>query len=231
MVARGDLGIETSLADLPNVQRRIMYACSKWGRRSIVATHLLESMIEKPTPTRAEVTDVANTIYEGADAIMLSGETSVGKHPARSDEQIVDIVKRAEKYRGLGYEKELVAAEDKQHVATHAVGLAESLRACGIIVITRKGIMADLVTSARPHTVPVFAFANTNQVRKRLVLNRSVHTFQIPFGRNSDQTLRRAVNKLKQVYQFMPDAKVVVVSDVLADSPSDAIQIRPLEQF
>ena len=81
MVARGDLGIETSLTDLPNIQRRIMHACAKWGRRSIVATHLLESMIENPTPTRAEVTDIANAIYEGADAIMLSGETSVGKYP------------------------------------------------------------------------------------------------------------------------------------------------------
>ena len=231
MVARGDLGIETNIADLPNIQRRIVHASAIGGKRSIVATHLLESMIENPIPTRAEVSDVANAVYEGVDAVMLSGETSVGKHPPRCVEQIVEIVRRAEKYKGLGYEKELVAAQDKQHVATHAVGLAESLNASGIIVITRKGIMADLVTSARPHTVPVFAFANTNQVRKRLVLNRSVHTFQIPFGRNSDQTLRRAVNKLKQVYQFMPDAKVVVVSDVLADSPSDAIQIRPLDQF
>ena len=81
MVARGDLGIETDLADLPNIQRRIMYATAKWGKRSIVATHLLESMIVNPTPTRAEVTDVANAIYEGADAVMLSGETSVGKYP------------------------------------------------------------------------------------------------------------------------------------------------------
>ena len=81
MVARGDLGIETSLTDLPNIQRKIMFSCAKWGKRSIVATHLLESMINNPTPTRAEVTDVANAVYEGADALMLSGETSIGKHP------------------------------------------------------------------------------------------------------------------------------------------------------
>ena len=81
MVARGDLGIETSLTDLPNIQRKIMYSCAVHGKRSIVATHLLESMINNPTPTRAEVTDIANAIYEGADALMLSGETSVGKYP------------------------------------------------------------------------------------------------------------------------------------------------------
>jgi len=78
MVARGDLGIETSLVDLPNIQRRIMYACAKWGRRSIVATHLLESMISNPTPTRAEVTDVANAIYEGADGVCSLAKQELG---------------------------------------------------------------------------------------------------------------------------------------------------------
>ena len=84
MVARGDLGIETDLADLPNIQRRIMYATAKWGKRSIVATHLLESMIVNPTPTRAEVTDVANAIYEGADAVMLSAESAAGSYPVEA---------------------------------------------------------------------------------------------------------------------------------------------------
>ena len=231
MVARGDLGIETNIADLPNIQRRIVHSSAVGGKRCIVATHLLESMIENPIPTRAEVTDVANAVYEGADAVMLSGETSVGKYPTRCVEQIVEIVKRAEKYAGLGYEKELAAQGDKQHVAVHAVALAESLHAVGIIVITRRGIMADLVTNARPHSVPIFAFANSTQVRKRLVLNRSVHTFQIPFSRNPDKTLSRATKMLKQIHQFQAQDKVVVVSDVLADSPSDAIQIRPLGGF
>ena len=104
MVARGDLGIETNIADLPNIQRRIVHASAIGGKRSIVATHLLESMIENPIPTRAEVSDVANAVYEGVDAVMLSGETSVGKHPCRCVEQIVEIVRRAEIYKGLGYE-------------------------------------------------------------------------------------------------------------------------------
>ena len=91
MVARGDLGIETDLADLPNIPRRIMYSTAKNGKRSIVATHLLESMIENPTPTRAEVTDVANAIYEGADAVMLSGETTVGNYPLKCVEMLKRI--------------------------------------------------------------------------------------------------------------------------------------------
>ena len=108
MVARGDLGIETDLSNLPNIQRKIMSNCARYGVRSIVATHLLESMIENPTPTRAEVTDVANAIYEGADAVMLSGETTIGKHPIESVDFIHRIAKQTEKYRTLGYEDKLV---------------------------------------------------------------------------------------------------------------------------
>jgi len=94
MVARGDLGIEINLAELPNVQRQIVRVCAEHGRRVIVATHLLESMIQNPVPTRAEVTDVANAVYEEVDAVMLSGETSVGQHPVRCVEQLDQIAHR-----------------------------------------------------------------------------------------------------------------------------------------
>ena len=120
MVARGDLGIETSLTDLPNIQRKIMFACAKWGKRSIVATHLLESMIEHPTPTRAEVTDVANAIYEGADALMLSGETSVGKYPIDCVQFIKSISEKTEKSKTLGYEKNLITNSDWESIAVAA---------------------------------------------------------------------------------------------------------------
>lgn len=226
MVARGDLGIETNIADLPNVQRRIVHASAVGGKRCIVATHLLESMIDNPIPTRAEVTDVANAVYEGVDAVMLSGETSVGEYPIRCVDQLVEITKRAEKYAGLGYEKELIPKSDKEHVAIHAVALAESLKARGIIVITRRGIMADYVTSARPHSVPIFAFTNNSATRRRLALNRSVFSFRIPFSSDPEKTLKSALNMLKRKRQFDATDKVVVISDVLADTPSDAIQIR-----
>jgi pyruvate kinase len=139
MVARGDLGIETDLADLPNIQRRIMYATAKWGRRSIVATHLLESMIHNPTPTRAEVTDVANAIYEGADAVMLSGETSIGKYPIQCIKMLKKIASKTEHFRTLGYEKFLQNNSDWQNIAKGARDLAERINADGIIVITRSG--------------------------------------------------------------------------------------------
>ena len=228
MVARGDLGIETELADLPNVQRRIVHACARQGKRCIVATHLLESMIDNPIPTRAEVTDVANAIYEGVDSVMLSGETSVGSYPQRCVEQLAQIAKRTEPYPGLGYEKSWEISNDKEHVAVHAVALAEAVSATGIVVITRRGITADFVTAARPHNVPIFAFTNDSQTRRRLAMNRSVFAHRIAFSSDPEKTLQRAFDLLRKKENVPVDAKLVVISDVLANQPTEAIQIRRL---
>jgi pyruvate kinase len=229
MVARGDLGIETDIADLPNVQRRIVNSATKLGKRSIVATHLLESMIDNPIPTRAEVTDVANAIYEGVDAIMLSGETSIGKYPVRCVQQLHDIALRSELWPGLGFEKELIADTDKLHIAINAVALAEDIHAAGIVVITRRGLTADLVTSARPQKVPVFAFTNHSQTRRRLAFNRAVYSYRIEFSKEPEKTLQRALQILREREEYAPTDKVVVISDVLAERGSDAIQLRYLD--
>ena len=103
MVARGDLGVEVPLEVLPRIQRRIIRTCAQMGTRVIVATHMLESMIENPIPTRAEVTDVANAVYEEADAIMLSGETTVGKYPVKCVEILDRIARSTESSRGLRF--------------------------------------------------------------------------------------------------------------------------------
>jgi pyruvate kinase len=228
MVARGDLGIETDIADLPNVQRRIVHACAKGGVRCIVATHLLESMIDNPIPTRAEVTDVANAVYEGVDAVMLSGETGVGQYPVRCVEQLDNITAKAERFQGLGYEKSLEVNGDKQHVAIHAVALAESLNAAGIVVITRRGLTADYVTNARPMSVPIYAFTNNSQSRRRLALNRSVYANRIAFSSDPEKTLQRAFDVLQKKEGLSATDKVIVISDVLADQPTEAIQIRSI---
>ena len=228
MVARGDLGIETDIAELPNIQRRIVRTCATKGRRCIVATHLLESMIVNPIPTRAEVTDVANAIYEGVDAIMLSGETSIGRYPERCVAQLDAIARTSERLPSLGFEKLLEANSDKQHIAASAAALAEAINAAGIVVITRRGVMADLVTNCRPATVPIFAFTNNSQTRRRLVMNRSVISFRTPFSTDPEKTLSLAFRALIERGGLPGDAKVVVISDVLAQHRTDAIQIRTL---
>ena len=228
MVARGDLGVEINVAELPNVQRLIVQRCAEQGRRVVVATHLLESMIENPIPTRAEVTDVANAIYEEVDAVMLSGETTVGKHPVRCVEQLVEISKSTESFAGLGFTNSLKTENDKQSLAITAVQLAESLNAKGIVVITRRGFMADYVTNCHPQKTRIFAFTNDSQTRRRLILNRNLTPFRTAFSSDPEKTLQTAFDALKQRADFRAGDKVVVISDVLAGSGIEAIQIRQL---
>ena len=228
MVARGDLGVEINVAELPNVQRHIVQRCAEQGRRVIVATHLLESMIENPIPTRAEVTDVANAIYEEVDAVMLSGETTVGKHPVRCVEQLVEIAESTEAFKGLGFTDNLQTDNDKQNLAITAVQLAESLKAKGIVVITRRGFMADYVTNCHPQNTRIFAFTNDSQTRRRLILNRHLTPVRTAFSSDPEKTLQTSFDALKQREGFVPGDKVVVISDVLAGSGIEAIQIRQI---
>lgn len=228
MVARGDLGVEINVAEMPNVQRRIVQRCAEQGKRVIVATHLLESMIENPIPTRAEVTDVANAVYEEVDAVMLSGETTIGKHPIRCVEQLVEIAEKTESFPGLEFSKNLHKNNDKQHVAATAADLAEAIDAAGIVVITRRGYMADFVTNCHPQKTRIYAFTNDSQTRRRLILNRNVSAFRTAFSSDPEKTLRTAFDVLLAKGGLQPGAKVVVISDILAGAGIEAIQIRAL---
>ena len=226
MVARGDLGVEIDIAALPNAQREMVRTCARLGKRCIVATHLLESMVENPIPTRAEVTDVANAIYEGVDAIMLSAETSVGQHPARCVEQLSRIAAASERFPGLGFADEFAGDTDKHHVARAAAGLAESTTAAGLVVITRRGVMADLVSSCQPRDMPIYVFTNNSQTRRRLMLNRGVFSHRTAFSTRPEKTIQTALSVLREREGLQPEARVVVISDVLAETRVDAIQIR-----
>ncbi len=228
MVARGDLGVEINIAEMPNVQRRIVRRCAEMGKRVIVATHLLESMIENPIPTRAEVTDVANAIYEEVDAVMLSGETTIGKYPIRCVEQLVDIALTTESFPGLSFTDNLDRSSDKQSLAATAVSLAESLNAKGIVVITRRGFMADYVTNCHPQKTRIYAFTNDSQTRRRLILNRNLSAFRTAFSNDPEKTLATAFKMLKSKAGLETGDKVVVISDILVGTGIEAIQIRYL---
>ncbi len=227
MVARGDLGVEINIEELPNAQRNIVRLCAEKGKRVIVATHLLESMINNPIPTRAEVTDVANAIYEEVDAIMLSGETTIGKYPVRCIEQLVKIARKSEAIEGLQFSKNLIMDSDKQCLTASAVRLAEELKVKGIMVFTRRGIMADFTSNCHPFSTQIFAFTNVGQTRRILALNRSVFPYKVAFSTDPEKTLKNAFNILKEKEGFHVGEKVVVISDVLAgEGKTDAVQIR-----
>jgi pyruvate kinase len=228
MVARGDLGVEIPMEILPRVQRRIIRQCAIHGKRVIVATHMLESMINNPMPTRAEVTDVANAVYEEADAIMLSGETTVGKYPVRCVGTLDRIARSIENSRGLLFSDELICDNDKQQVSAAAVRLAEAIGAKGIIVPTKTGRMANYVTNCHPQTPVICAFSFDKHTHRQLVLNRNVRSYRIDFNDNPDKMLAAAAAILLQRDDFTGEDKMVVISDTLGGTNVDAIQIRTL---
>ena len=230
MVARGDLGVEIPFEVLPRIQRRIIRTCAEMGKRVIVATHMLESMIENPIPTRAEVTDVANAVYEEADAIMLSGETTVGKYPVKCVEILDRIARSTESSRGLRFTDNLELPNDKQQIAKAAVDLATSISARAIIVPTRRGRMANRITNCHPESI-ICAFTNNSRTMRQLMINRNVLSYQIEIGDDSERTLAAAAAIMIKRDEFSPDDQVVVISDALAGSGFEALQIRKISDL
>ncbi len=225
MIARGDLGVEIPIEDLPNVQRIIGKACHRKGKRIIVATHMLESMIMNPIPTRAEVTDIANAVYEGVDAVMLSGETAVGKYPEKSVQMLDKVVRKSEHIDHLLKVTPLLDQTSQQGLALAGVDLAERISASGIVVMTRTGIVADLVTNARPFQVPIFTFTNNIKVMHDLSLNRSVFPYLMDFDRNPEDLVQIAINLLLQENTISIGNEVVVISEPI-QGQSDALSLE-----
>lgn len=226
MVARGDLGIEMDIARLPRLQRQLVDIALRMGRRCVMATHLLESMVENPIPTRAEAIDVANAVYEGVDAVLLSSETSIGGRPVAVVEQLRRILEESERAPGLNFSQSLPTNDTKQNLARSAVELAERCDASGIIVVTRSGLMADLVTNCAPKDVPIFAFSNLGHTLCRLMLNRGVYAHRTSFNPNPELTIQSALEVLREREGLVESDLLVVVSDVLSEGAVDSIQLR-----
>ena len=227
MVARGDLGIEVHIEELPIVQRTIVRECARIGRKVIVATHMLESMIENPVPTRAEVTDVANAVYEQADAVMVSGETSVGHYPVKCIEIIDRIARRMEREPGAGFAKAIELSSDKQHTVNSAVVLANSLEHACLVIFTARGILANYTAHQRPERADIFAFSPDEAVVRSLVMNRAVTPFQMEMADHPEDSIRRAVDYLKEKGLIEAGSPVVILSDILnRDFDTEAILLR-----
>ncbi len=227
MVARGDLGIEVHLEELPVVQREILRECARVGRKVIVATHMLESMVENPVPTRAEVTDVANAVFEQADAVMLSGETSVGQYPVKCVEVIDRIARRMEREPGAGFCAEIELRTEKQHTVRSAVGLANSLPDARIVVFTARGVLANYVAHQRPERAPIFAFCPDAKICRALQLNRAVTAFTMEFADRPEITIHHAIETLREHGLADTGDPIVILSDVLTGAfDTDAILLR-----
>ena len=228
LVARGDLGIETDITNLPYVQRKMVRVALQAGKKCIVATQLLESMITNPHPTRAEVSDVANAVYEGVDALMLSAETTVGEFPVKCVKYLSDIAKNAERSETLHFENNIKHMSDWHTLASTSVKLAKRINADAIVVLTRSGFTANLISSARPR-VPVYAFTNDKTTQNKLSMASSLENIYLNFKRDHEKTIGDAFNILKNDFKLRGKKKFIVISGVFSDEYADAIQIRFLK--
>ena len=230
MVARGDLGVEVEFEMLPAAQRDMVRRSAIAGRPVIVATHLLESMIDNPMPTRAEVTDVANAVYEQVDAVMLSGETATGKYPVRCVSVLDRIARRTEKERGLELHRDREPKSIREQLARSACLLADSLGSRAIVVMTMRGLMGPLVSSFRPRGAIIYAFTTTDIVRRRLWLSRSVVPFTLDLTEEPEQAVLHALELLKAHDRLESGEPVVIVANVTTSyGHSNAIQVRTIE--
>ncbi len=227
MVARGDLGIECPMEELPIIQRRIVKHCIKVGRPVIVATHMLESMIENPVPTRAEITDIANAVFEQADGIMLSGETTVGKYPVECVKVFDRVARRIEKSGGAGFANDALTETIRRKTVKSAVSLANSLPNSKIVVFTKLGLMANHFSQLRPAEAPIFAITPTEEIARRLTLNWSTLPLVMPFGINPEHTIADAEKLLLSRGLVTPGDQLIILTDVIAGNERfDSIQLR-----
>ena len=228
MVARGDLGIEVPYEELPIIQRRIVKTCLHIGRPVIVATHMLESMIQMPMPTRAEVTDVANAVYEQADAIMLSGETTVGKYPLKCVEVFDRISQRIERSGGADYWEHAELDDPREKIAKSAVVMANELRAQAIVSLIRSGSMTRYLSWLRPRHSVIYAVGQSQEVAEGLALHWGVIPLVLQFDpHNLDKNIELALKTLLGKRMLRKGNTVVIVSSISAgDQIVDAVQMR-----
>lgn len=230
MVARGDLGIEIDYHVLPLVQSRIVEMCQAQGKPVIIATHLLESMISVPMPTRAEVSDISTAVREQADAIMLSGETTTGLYPLECVEVMKNIVRSIEPTVKRRLNDSVRLDEPKAKMLRSAALLAQDLGQSGIVVFTRSGFLAYMLAALRAQGVPIYAFTDNEALFRQLLLPWGVEPFLMPFSDDPEETIQNALAYLKRRDWCSAGAWLVVITNALAHGKViDTLQLRQVE--
>ena len=210
MVARGDLGTEVSYAKLPILQKRIIKTCREMSKLSIVATEMLETMMENSRPKRAETSDIANAVLDGTDAVMLSGETTVGKHPVETVTAMARICEETEYYAEFDYidEKGKVYSIPTA-IAENVVESANRLDAKLICAATITGATAKLISNFKPKA-PILALCPNNEACYRLALNWGVYTKTIPMLDSTDAVLTASVEESKNFMDLKTGDRIVL---------------------
>ena len=213
MVARGDLGVEMPLERVPAIQKQSILLARRMGKPVIVATQMLESMIEHSRPTRAEASDVANAILDGADAVMLSGETSVGAHPIEAVRVMNRIIESTEAgaLDGGRDRRHPTATTKQEAIAESAVRAAQELSAAAVAVFTQTGVAVRLVAKYRPGP-PLLAFTTEPAVRSQLTLVWGAETFIVPAVGHTDEMVQQVERALLDLGRAREGDMVVIVA-------------------
>ncbi|GLJ35962.1 hypothetical protein SUGI_0721490 [Cryptomeria japonica] len=223
MVARGDLGAQIPLEQVPSVQKQIVQLCRQLNKTVIVASQLLESMIEYPTPTRAEVADVSEAVKQRADALMLSGESAMGQYPEKALAVLRSASLRFErwwreekKYESMNLPDIASSFKDgvSEEICNSAAKLANKLEVDAIFVYTKTGHMATLLSRCRPDC-PIFAFTSSTTIRRRLNLQWGLIPFRLNFSEEMESNLNRTFALLKARGMIKPGDLVIAVSDMM----------------
>jgi pyruvate kinase len=229
MIARGDLGIECPFEELPVIQRRAVRNCLARGRPVIVATHMLESMITQPVPTRAEITDVANAVYEQADCVMLSGETTVGRYPLECVRMLDAIARRIEREASGDWSEPAVFTGERMKVLHAAVVLARQIPGAKLVTFTRHGFMAHGLALLRPTDAPIHAFTPSLPVFRQLRLLRAVDPLLMDLSSDPNDTIAHALALLQRTGRAVVGDKIVIATDIVAqDRLVDSVQLRTI---
>ena len=210
MVARGDLGVEVPISDLPIYQKKIVKLCRQFKKTCIVATEMLESMKNSPRPTRAEVTDVANAVYNGTDAVMLSGETTVGKYPVETVKCMADICSSIENsidYMNIFAEKLVYNGTDA--IVKAVAESANSLNAKLIVVPTMSGQSARLLSNLEPKC-PILALVSDDKVAQSLTLNYGVYAKKVDFWKGMDEIFEKSVEEAEKFIDLKTGDNIII---------------------
>lgn len=230
MVARGDLGTEVNYAKLPIIQKSIIKTCREMGKLCIVATEMLETMMENSRPKRAETSDIANAVLDGTDAVMLSGETTVGKHPVETVAAMANICEETERYAEFKYINDKVCLSSiPEAIAENVVESANKLGAKLICAATITGTTAKLISNFKPKA-PILALCPNEDSCYRLALNWGVYTKVIPMLDSTDAVLTASVDEAKKFMELADGERIVLTGGfpTTADSKTNLMKIEEI---
>lgn len=215
MVARGDLGVEMSPAAVPIAQKEIIACANAHAKLVITATQMLDSMINNPRPTRAEATDVANAVFDGTDAVMLSGETAAGKYPIESVQMMDSIIKEAEEHLKqwgkFTFDTEFIQQTDPISITRAARELANDRNVAAIIVFTQSGRTARLMSKSRPN-VPILAFTPEFHTYRAMGLYWGVTPMLVPFANTLETMIKHVETTITATTNLQPGQQVILIT-------------------